>query len=96
MHYKGRRVAGSIRRRGGDRWDFSMTFPGRTMAVEPSQPLTERSARGVSWGVKAVRRADDLATYMCRLCYPGTLSLLGSSAFTIGKSHFGSSMAKRE
>ena len=63
-----------------------MTFSGRTMAVEPTEPLTEMSTRGVSWGVKAVGRADDLAIYMCRLSrYPGTLRLLDSSPFTVGK-----------
>ena len=73
-----------------------MTFSGRTMVLWPTQPLTAMSTRGVSWGVKAVRRADDLAIYMSRLSrYPGILSLLDSSAFTAGKSHSGSSMVKR-
>jgi hypothetical protein len=73
-----------------------MAFSGRTVAPEPTQPLTEMSTRGVFWGVKAVRRADDLAIYICRLSrYPRTLSLLDSSAFTVGKSYSGSSMVKR-
>jgi hypothetical protein len=37
------------------------------MALGSTQPLTEMSTRNISWGVNAVRRADNLTTCMCRL-----------------------------
>jgi hypothetical protein len=41
---------------------------GRTMALESTQPLTKMSTRTISWGQRRpVRRADNLATFMCRL-----------------------------
>jgi len=43
---------------------------GRTMALEPTRPLTEMSTKNISWGVGLrwqVRRADNLATFMCQL-----------------------------
>jgi hypothetical protein len=41
---------------------------GRTMALGSTQSLTETNTRGISWGWwRPVRRADNLATFMCRL-----------------------------
>jgi len=42
---------------------------GRAMALGSTQPLTEMSTSGISWGgIKAaVLRADNLATFMCAL-----------------------------
>jgi hypothetical protein len=41
---------------------------GRTMALGSTQTVTEMSTRNVSWGQRwPVRRADNLATFMCRL-----------------------------
>jgi hypothetical protein len=38
------------------------------MALGSTQPLTEMSTRNISWGWRRpVRRADNLATFMCRL-----------------------------
>ena len=39
-----------------------------TSALGWTQPLTEMSARDISWGLgrDPVRRADELATFMCR------------------------------
>ena len=48
---------------------------GRAMALGLTQPLTEMSIRNISWGGRgaAVRRADNLTTFMCRLsCSLGT------------------------
>ena len=43
---------------------------GRTMALGLTQPLIEMSTRNVSWGLRrSVRRADKLATLMCRLSW---------------------------
>ena len=42
----------------------------RTMALGSTQPLTEGSTRDISWGVKgAVRRANNPATFMCRMSW---------------------------
>jgi hypothetical protein len=41
---------------------------GRTVALGLTQPLTEMSTRNISWGSRRTeRRADNLATFMCRL-----------------------------
>jgi hypothetical protein len=38
------------------------------MALGSTQPLTEMSTSNISWGQRRpVRRADNLATFMCRL-----------------------------
>ena len=43
---------------------------GRTMALATTQRLTEMSTRNISWGLKAaVRRADNLTNFMCRLSW---------------------------
>jgi hypothetical protein len=40
----------------------------RTMALGSTQPLTEMSTRNISWGWRRpVRRADNLASFVCRL-----------------------------
>jgi hypothetical protein len=45
------------------------TPSGRTVAGESTRPLTEMSARNTSWWQRRpVRTADNLATFMCRLC----------------------------
>jgi hypothetical protein len=50
---------------------------GRTLALGLTQPLTEMNTRYVSWGQRRpVHRADNLATFMCRLSWN-----LGASAF---------------
>jgi hypothetical protein len=62
-----RKVAGSIPDSvtGFVHWH---TSSGRTMVLGSTQPLTEMSTSNISWGVKRpVRRADNLATFMCRL-----------------------------
>ena len=46
------------------------------MALESTQPLAETSTRSISWGVKPVRSADNLTTFMCRLSWN-----LGASTF---------------
>jgi hypothetical protein len=48
------------------------------MTLESTQPLTEMSTRGISWGLRRqVRRADNLAICMCRLSrHSGSLNLL--------------------
>jgi hypothetical protein len=62
-----RKVAGSIPD-GVSRIFHWYNPSGRTMVLESTQPLTEMSTRNISWGVKAaVRRADNLTTFMCRL-----------------------------
>ena len=41
---------------------------GRTMALGLTQPLTEMSARNISWRQRRpVRKADNLTSFMCRL-----------------------------
>ena len=51
----------------------------RTMTLGLTQPLTEMTARNISWGEGGlrwpVRRADNLTTFMCRLSWN-----LGASA----------------
>ena len=42
---------------------------GRTMTRGSAQPLKEMSARNLSWRVNAVCRADNLGTFICRLCW---------------------------
>jgi hypothetical protein len=43
---------------------------GRTMVLGSTQSLTEMSTRSISCGVKAaVRKADNLTTFMCRLSW---------------------------
>jgi hypothetical protein len=43
---------------------------GRTMALGLTQPLTEMSTRGISWGLRRpVRRADNLTIFMCWLSW---------------------------
>ena len=37
----------------------------RTMALGSTQPLTEMSTRRISWEVNAVRKADNLTTFLC-------------------------------
>jgi hypothetical protein len=45
---------------------FDSRWAGSTMALGLTQPLTEMSTMNNSWGVKAaVRRADNLTTFMC-------------------------------
>jgi hypothetical protein len=62
-----RKVAGSIP--DGVIGIFHLHNPsGRTMALGSTQPLIEMSTRSISWGYRRpVRRADNLATFMCRL-----------------------------
>jgi hypothetical protein len=50
-------------------WIFHLHNPsGRTMALQSTQPLTEMSTRNISWGQRRlVHRADNLATFICRL-----------------------------
>ena len=50
----------------------------RSKALGSTQPLTEMSARVISWGVKAAdARDDNRTTFMCRLSRnPGSLKLL--------------------
>jgi len=43
---------------------------GHTMALGLTQPRTEMSTRNISWGWRRpVRRADNLTTFMCWLCW---------------------------
>ena len=50
-----------------DLWDFLFTFSGRSMALGSTQPLKEMSTRSIFSGEKRpVRRADKLATFICR------------------------------
>jgi hypothetical protein len=53
---------------------------GRTVALGSSQPLTGMSIRGISWRERQpVKRADNLATYVCQLSRnSGSLNLLES------------------
>jgi hypothetical protein len=61
-----RQVAGSIPD-GVSGFFYRHNPVGRTMALGSTQPLTEMSTRNISWGVNAVRRADNLTTFKCRL-----------------------------
>jgi hypothetical protein len=47
---------------------YSHNPSGSTMALGSTQPLTEMSTRNTSWEQRRPeRRADNLATFMCRL-----------------------------
>ena len=58
---------------------------GRIMALGSTQPLTEMSTWGISWGVKQpVRRADNLTTFL----KSGSLNLLESSGPVHGSLYY--------
>jgi hypothetical protein len=50
---------------GGRGFHFRLNPFGRTMALGSTEPLTEMSTRNIFWELK-LRRADKLATFMCR------------------------------
>jgi hypothetical protein len=56
-----------------------VTFSGRTMALVPTQPVTEMSTRLISWASKRGRRVG-LTNFMCwRSIHSGSLNLLQPS-----------------